>query len=168
MADQLDGINPVTNRPRCEESIGKYWLPNFYYDAKARDIPRDVVGKISERNFRWWDSQSRANQEGILKHLDKIEYPINYLSCVLTRDNDFLGMNKEQHMTRSSVRAWQTFLDDLSESEGLQEVVVRDLILYTKDYHGQLSVEGTFSIGAYDVTDVLSLSWLELDKLNEN
>lgn len=167
MADQLDGINPVTNRPRCEESIGKYWLPNFYYDAKANGIPNDVVEKISERDFGWWDSQSLAYQEGILKHLDKIEYPINYLSCVLTRGNDFLVMNKEQHVTRSRVRAWQTFLDDLFESGELHELVVRDLVLYTKDYHG-LSVEGTFSIEAYDVKDVLSLSWLELDKLNEN
>ena len=163
----MDAINPLTNRPRREESIGKYWLPNLHSDAKANVIPSDVVEKISERDFRWWDSQSLAFQEGILKHLDKIEYPINFLSCVLSHGNNSLRVNKDQHLTRSRFRAWQTFLDDLFESS-LHEIKVQELTLYTKDYHGQLSVDGTFCIRAYDETDVDTISWCELDKLNEN
>ena len=167
MADQLDGINPLTNRPRCEESIGKYWLPNLHSDAEANGIAFDVVEKISERDFVWWDSQSLAFQEGILKNLDKVEYPINYMSCVLTHGNKSLGVNKDQHSTtRSRWRAWQSFLDDHFEST--HEIEVKDLTLYTKDYHGQCIIDGIFSIQAYDDVDVGTIGWFELDKLNEN
>lgn len=167
MADQLDGINPVTNRPRCEESIGKYWLPNLHFDAEAADLDADIVAHISDCDFGWWDSLSAASQEEILKHLDKIEYPINYMSCVLTHGNNSFRINKDQHMTRSSARAWQTYINYLyKHSVDLDDVRIQDLTLYTKDYNREQRVDGLFCLRAFDIGDILSITWWEMDKIN--